>query len=306
MHILCVRIFLLEDCKQINLATNDECSTSCYSMLPPIFSVSFVLDHPKETTTHLQCVFSAVNNIICTMDSITWQIFYGPFSIVNPIGTPMYNPRVVMEISDSVYCHLEVHCSRVETFAANGNEAHLSTLILSLRPGSGYVLCPGIPHSFTAFDSKNLRKWAAPLTRFDHYECLMWYAPVGGLTAGELSRMCPKCTRLSYHMQDMLRRKQALTPRTLKARTLAGSRYPTRYLTPTSRAQKEKNVKRQILANKKTVKRLKIYDVDVSQLTHDDLITLVAVIEKTSKKNLENLFAEADIAGDYLIYIVPV
>ena len=70
----------------------------------------------------------------------------------------------------------------------------------------------------------------------------MWYAPVGGLTAGELSQMCSKCTRLTYHMQDMLRKKQALTPTTLEARILAGSRYPTRYLTPRSRVQKETNL----------------------------------------------------------------
>ena len=120
-----------------------------------------------------------------------------------------------------------------------------------------------IPDSFTTFDSKHLRKWVVPLTRSDNYECLMWYAPVGGLTAGELSRMCPKCTRLTYHMQDMLRRKQALTPTTLEARISAGSRYPTRYLTPRSRVQKEKNVNRQILANKKTAKRFRIYDVSL-------------------------------------------
>ena len=43
-------------------------------------------------------------------------------------------------------------------------------------------------------------------------------------------------------MQDMLRKTQALTPTTLEARILAGSRYPTRYLTSRSRVQKETNL----------------------------------------------------------------
>ena len=137
-------VCVCEDSKQIRLSTNDLSSTSCSSMLLPILFAMFVLDHPEETTKQLQCVFPSVNNIICTLHSITWQIFYGPFTMINLIGIPMFNPRVVVEIFDSVYCHLEVHCRRVETFAASGNEARLSALILSLRPGSGYILCSGI------------------------------------------------------------------------------------------------------------------------------------------------------------------
>ena len=90
-------------------------------MLPPILLFLYLII--QKTTKQLQCVFPSVNNIICTLHSITWQIFYGPFTMINLIGMPMFNPRVVVEISDSVYCHLEVHCRRVETLAASGDEA---------------------------------------------------------------------------------------------------------------------------------------------------------------------------------------
>ena len=74
-------------------------------------------------------------------------MFNGCYSTVNPIGTPMINPRVVVEVSDSVYCRLEVHLYQMESFTVAGMESRFSHLVRSLEYGSGYVLCPGLPES---------------------------------------------------------------------------------------------------------------------------------------------------------------
>ena len=116
--------------------------------------------------------------------------------------------------------------------------------------------------------------------------------------------MCPKCTRLMYHLRDTLKKKTMTNPETKEGRTSAGSRYPRKYLTPESRAKREKNVKQNVLTDKHLLKNLGKFDVDVSKMTNDDILAIVADIEKTSKDKLEKLIAEADIAGITVQYFV--
>ena len=58
-----------------------------------------------------------------------------------------------------------------------------------------------------------------------------------------------------------------------------------------------KEWKRQALANKRAAKKLKKFDVNVNEMTNDDLISVVAELERTSKDALEQLMIEADLAG---------
>jgi hypothetical protein len=95
----------------------------------------------------------------------------------------------------------------------------------------------------------------------------------------------------------MIQRKKTISPATRQKRTSAGSKYPKRFLTPKSRSEREKNEKRQALANKRAAKKLQKFDVNVNEMTNDDLISVVAELERTSKDALEQLMIEADLAG---------
>ena len=143
------------------------------------------------------------------------------------------------------------------------------------------------------FGSKKLRRWGPLLQRSDHVDCLMWH-PVSNVA---VSSMCPKCSRLSYHLQDMIKRKNTVSPATRQKRVSAGSRYPKMYLTPKSLAQRHKNERMQATANKKAAKKLRRFDIDVDNITNDDLISVVAELERTSKDTIEQLLLEADLAG---------
>ena len=77
----------------------------------------------------------------------------------------------------------------------------------------------------------------------------------------------------------------------------AGSKYRKRYLTLKSRSEREKNERWQALANKGVAKKLQKFDIIVNEMTNDDLISVVAKLEQTSKDALEELMMEADLAG---------
>ena len=138
-----------------------------------------------------------------------WLVFTGPVTTESPLLTPVANPRVIVECTkDGSTCHLEVHFKRVKSFSIETNEVEFFTLLSSLQKNSGYVLCGGFPIS--TFASKSLRNWTPMFNRCDHIDCLMWYKPCGNVHP----LRCPKCSRLMYHIQDMAKRKNVVSPKT--------------------------------------------------------------------------------------------
>ena len=77
----------------------------------------------------------------------------------------------------------------------------------------------------------------------------------------------------------MIQRKKALSPATREKHTSAGSKYPKRYLTPKSCSERQKNERQQALANKRAAKKLWKFDINVNDMTNDDLISVVAELE---------------------------
>ena len=167
----------------------------------------------------LQEKFSDIPSFIHVDGPSTWLIFHAPVTTVNPAQTPAANPRIVIEHTipaATTLCHLEVHYQRIKSFSYEGNEQQLSTLIASLQRDSNYVLCPGLPSSVSSsvtFESKSVRKWGPLFQRSDHSECLMWY-PASHKSSKPT--MCHKCSRLHYHLRDMIQRKKAISPATRK------------------------------------------------------------------------------------------
>ncbi len=187
----------------------------------------------------------------------------------------------------------------VSSFPLVDNENRVASLVASLMPGSGYVLCPGLPSSLSravTFESNSLRKWEPLFHRFDHNKCLMWYSH--GTSRTPSSRICLKCTRLATHLKDMLKKKKTLSPCTKQKRISARSKYPKRFLTPVSRSVRTQNEKRQLNTDKRALKKFRKFDIDVSAATNDDILTAVAEMERTSKHKLEELLEEADALGE--------
>lgn len=60
-------------------------------------------------------------------------------------------------------------------------------------------------------------------------------------------------------------------------RVTAGSRYPKVYLTPKSLAQHHKNEKIQAMANKKAAKKLRRFDINIDNITDNDLLSVARV-----------------------------
>ncbi len=78
----------------------------------------------------------------------------------------------------------------------------------------------------------------------------------------------------------------------------AGSKYPKKYLTPKSLGKRLRNEKLDTKKNKKKLKKLEKLDVEVEEMSSDDILAIVAEIEKTSKVKLEELLKEADVTGN--------
>ena len=194
------------------------------------------IKHPSVSATRL------------SFGKTDWAVYSAPHNLTNPSGSPFPNPRVLLEARKSdtaVMCHLEVHFNRVKTFEVGIQDDTVTNLVGSLDSGSGYKLCPGIPSETIVkvnFDSKALCKWGPPLSRFAHTSCAMWYhSCVNGV------HMCSKCTRLNYHLNDMLKKRMLVSPGRNLRRTSVGSRYPKKFLTPTSLKRREENVSKQFL-----------------------------------------------------------
>ena len=95
----------------------------------------------------------------------------------------------------------------------------------------------------------------------------MWYKPVGEIVPAK----CP------YHLQDTIKRKKSVSPRTRSKRTKAGSKNPRKFLTPLSLKKHKINEHLNQQSAKRKLKKLKKYDVDVEGMTSSEILEIVSV-----------------------------
>lgn len=69
------------------------------------------------------------------------------------------------------------------------------------------------------------------------------------------------------------------------------------FLTPKSRARKTTGMKKLSAKMKKELRKLKKYDVQVSEATNEELMEVVSRMEGTSMDVLEEIFAESETSG---------
>ena len=191
----------------------------------------------------------------------------------------------------------EVNFTALHTGPIGGSDFH--AWLHTMLPGSGYYLCPGIGNTAVCSDSssaKSVCKWGFPFDRVDHKNCKLWLPMPALSKKWSHTPTCEKCTELFSYLRRESRRKAAITPTRKRKRLLPSSNYPVSRLTPIS------HTKRLTLKRTKQLKLSKAlkkdgWNVNIGEVTHDKLLSLVSKIHYQTRSELEKLLREADNAG---------
>ena len=167
-----------------------------------------------------------------------------------------------------------------------------------LRPSSGFKVCPGLkkyPQELR-FQTKNVRLWGIPFDRVDAKCCEMWHIPhnIHHPTGDELRDTCQPCRNLHRDIQKLVEKASTVTEEQKIARTSTHSKYPMKYLSPTSRALRVTKICKDRVNLAAKLSKVEHFDCDVSDKQHDELLELVRSINKNGSKAIEDLCAEGD------------
>ena len=156
-------------------------------------------------------------------------------------------------------------------------------LLETLCPGSKYRICPGLPDDALSqlhTEISYARKWGFPF-RVDHRDCKLWFPleKVNPLLRREPT--CDNCTYLLYYAKKAIKRQLFFSPSTKEKHTHPSSNYPMKFLTPLSRKRRLSHKRKQNFTATKELKtfRYQQYDINVSDATNTELLSLVAQIE---------------------------
>ena len=107
---------------------------------------------------------------------------------------------------------------------------------------------------------------------------------------------CTNCVKLASYLNFEDRRKASITPTRKRKRQSPSSNYPISLLSPTSVTKRLKIARKRKFKNSRELQQ-NSFDVNVSDITHNELITLVSRIQHQSSNELQNLLQEADRKG---------
>ena len=215
-------------------------------------------------------------------------------------GRPVPNPRMVLRFpfgqGNNTYT-FEVNFTALHTGPFGGSEFH--ALLKTMLPGSGYCLCPGIGNAAecsASSSAKSIRMWGFPFNRVDHKKCQLWLPMPALSKKWSHSPTCEKCTALFCYLRKETRRKAAITPTRKRMRLSPSSNYPVSRLTPISRMKRLTRKRKKQLKLSKALKK-DGWNVNVGEVTQDELLALVSKIQHQTRPELEKLLREADNAG---------
>ena len=187
---------------------------------------------------------------------------------------------------ESVPPHIDI-CSQLDSFFAH----------------SGYVICPGIIKydrdfkEIVRFQSKNLRIWSHPVTRYDSATCMLWFKPSNTRipAASPLFNVCSSCKALHSQLNAIKHRALDNSPSHKDKWTDPSSNRPLKYLSPASQAQrlaKGSDERRRI---RKTILKYEDdpLDIELSGEQDEELQRLVMAIEEKGKEDLAAIVAES-------------
>ena len=187
---------------------------------------------------------------------------------------------------ESVPPHKDI-CSQLDSFLAH----------------SGYVICPGIVDydsnfkEIIRFQSKNLRVWSHPVTRYDSATCLLWFKPsnVRATAASPLFNVCSNCKALHSQLTAIKRRALDNSPGHKDKWTDPSSNRPLKYLSPASQAQRLAKGSDERRRMRKTILKYEDdpLDIELSGEQDEELQRLVTAIEEKGKDDLAAIVAES-------------
>ena len=128
----------------------------------------------------LQRISAVVMQTSVSNDKQEYVVVMQKEPTIYPNAGPIYNPRLLVTLAvglDEYHVKFQVFfksicCKKYDTEAV---DQHLQTM----KPGSGYTVCPGIPNlpGEIRFKPKKYREWTLPFRRCDSIDCQLWHKP---------------------------------------------------------------------------------------------------------------------------------
>ena len=210
---------------------------------------------------------------------------------------PLANPRLFVFIEGAT---VQLKWQMLFKTLASGefSATTIEPYLEQLKPVSGFKVCPGIKEYLQEiwFETKNLRRWGIPFGRIHALSCSLWHIPnnTHHPTGESLQDTCQPCRVLHHDISKLVEKASSLTEAQKMARTSVQSKYPMKYLSPTSRAVRVSKVckDRQNLAAK--LSHVAHFDCDVSDKQHSELLDLVWSINKNGSKAINELCSEGE------------
>ena len=241
----------------------------------------------------------------CEDDTKCFAIIDRGLSLNSLLSTPISNPRMILTMAldpkrdtvETTYT-FEAHFEPIKS--GKVGDGQFNELIESLHPSSTYYLCEGIPQDVACnvtFDAKNLRKWGFPLHRTDHTQCLMWFHLEKVPLNLKYGVRCTFCSKLYHYLICENSRRQKVTIDQKAQRILPSSKCPVKYLSPFSKEKRHQLTRQELKSKKRKVQNYEQYNVNVGELSNEELLAIVTHIHHKSKADLSSLLTEADKVG---------
>ena len=160
----------------------------------------------------------------------------------------------------------------------------------TLKIGSGYVICPGIPNlpSEIGFKPKKYRQWSLPFVRHDSIDCQLWHKPSHHKRSKDdpMYDSCPPCKLLWHDIGVLLKHAKQIEPLAKSKFQQPSSRKSLKYLSPASKKVRAHLTRLNRKAMMKSLKHYRKYDINLNDDQNAELLKLVSrVSQMLARKN---------------------
>ena len=191
----------------------------------------------------------------CTSDGNTVTIHRPHLSTVGPSKLPMFNPRLCLQATlETLTYSFEGSLQIVATgsLASPHDFDAIKAFLKTMKPDSGFVICPGLPSREYPPPAKRLKVSSEPLEYRRHENCLIWHVPKNRKLRPSNAEynMCTPCKRLFQYLikQPHLKGEESWTD--------PSSTYPESYLTSHQRSIRYRKQTLKVKALEMQVKKL--------------------------------------------------
>ena len=190
-----------------------------------------------------------------------------------------------------IYEHLIIQSGRVEE---SGNLVELAKDLLS----GDKTLCPGIMEDFSDFGyvPKGLRVMDGAITTIHAKSCMIWHVPSSRQNISSRSnssdprwrRVCSRCLKFTRYVKKRVKPKKIVDAATKSLRQMPSSHCPWKFLSPSSKRKRSRNVRQQrTRLQKQAVRFYKKSKVELPANQSNELCELIQAIESSEEGKAE-------------------